>query len=235
MPNNNYNKKPGAKRYYKKDAGRNNYNRPANQTSKLTFKNKIKNWWRKTISSYRFGIEASFKFSMVLGYLIALVFFAKTFFGMPPNVAPVYDIYLGFLVQGLLIGGVIFTPFFILIMLLAIAAKFKKKEVRRNFILRSLRRQIMYALLFALVGMIVVYFDYSNLRAYLFDRLPREAMCASPMWEYVCLFSTRIGEAVLTAGLKIFSFALSVQLIIFGIYKGLSPLINSDEQRPQRR
>jgi hypothetical protein len=229
MPNNKFNHNGKRRNFYKKNQ---NYVKSSNTSShslkdKLIYK--LKGWWKRSTASYRSIIETTFKYSFYIGYIWAFMVLVKNFvFG--DLVASSYDLYISFLVQGLLIGTMIFAPFFIVVMTLAAATKLKKKEPHHSFILKSLKHQIYISLLISVLGMLVIYLDYSNWLSFIFSRTHHDAMCVAPIYEYVCIFSSQIGDALLNAGIKIFAMALVAQLVIYGIYKGLTPLVNSDEQ-----
>jgi hypothetical protein len=229
MPN-NFNRGGKNRNFYKKN---NNFDNQKKSETGLNgdanIFHKLKNWWKRLSSSYRSIIEHTFKYSFYIGYIWAFVVFVNKFV-LGDIAATTYQIYVNFLVQGLLIGAVIFAPFFIVVMALALATKLKKKEYHHSFILKSLKHQIYISLLIAAVGMVVLYLDYSNWLALWFSRAHHDAMCVAPIHEYVCLFSSTMGDKLLDAGIKIFAMVLNAQLVIYGIYKGLTPLVNSDDQ-----
>ena len=63
--------------FYRRDQ---RFNRPpTSRPAPVGFKARLASWWHRTTSSCRNSLVASFKLSMIAGYLIALVRFAMKF------------------------------------------------------------------------------------------------------------------------------------------------------------
>lgn len=164
--------------------------------------------------------------TVIIAFSMAIYKFFKLYTAGYYYRIPIFNV----LVDEVLISGfkyslLIFVPIFAAILLYRVTKKIRNNK-RPQLVLRAFKIKSMISAFISLIFTLIVYLDASNI---LGRNMGHIFLCETIATDEICYMSFNMLSLISQVFVIVFAGVLTIQLVLFGFYQGISPIIENDK------